>query len=89
MTIPRWMPTPSLPSARESYGSGAKVIDQRPGPNHTILVTFALPGLQRAVITVPESEWMEGNHLPIGSHLAQRFTPTGYNDGNKASPRHG
>lgn len=53
-----------------------------------MLVTFALPGLQRATITVPESEWLEGNHLPIGAHLAARTSAAGYNNGNQSRSNH-
>jgi hypothetical protein len=82
------MPTPKLPAAREALRAGAKVIDQRPGPNATVLVTFALPGLRRATVTVSEREWTEGNHLPIGAHLARMLTPSGYNNGDQPRTTH-
>jgi hypothetical protein len=82
------MPAPKLPAAREAFGSGAKVIDQRPGSNATVLVTFALPGLRRATVTISEREWSEGNHLPIGAHLAAMLTPSGYNNGDQPRTAH-
>jgi hypothetical protein len=63
------MPTPEMPDSADVDPRYPWVIDQRPGPNHTVRVTFALPGLRRAIVTVPESSWLNGEHI-MASHLA-------------------
>lgn len=41
----------------------------------TVLVTWALPGLQRATVRVPLSSWLDGHHQPTGRFLASFIHP--------------
>lgn len=58
------------PRPYDAYERGAKVVDQVPTGDGDVLVTFALPSLQRAVVRVPWAVWAQGEHLAIGHHLA-------------------
>jgi hypothetical protein len=49
-----------------------RVIHQEHDGNRGVLVTFALPGLRRAVVRVPFEAWANGEHLAVGRHLADR-----------------
>lgn len=42
------------------------IIDQRPGGNGTVLVTWSLPGLRRVTVSVPETVYLNGEHGVIG-----------------------
>jgi hypothetical protein len=46
------------------------IVDQRPGPGNTVRVTWSLPGLVRAVILIPQREWLAGEHAGIGRAAA-------------------
>lgn len=58
---PPLAPTAALPP---------KVIAQQPGPVATYHVTFSLPGLRTATVSVPERRWIEGGHLAVAKPLA-------------------
>lgn len=63
-----WPPPPVPVPAR-----GAEppyVVDQRPGPGNTVRVTWALPGLLRVTVTVPQQVWLVGGHAGIGRAAA-------------------
>lgn len=47
------------------------VVDQRPGPGNTVRVTWALPGLLRVTVTVPQRVWLDGEHTGIGRAAAE------------------
>lgn len=59
----------------------------------TVLVTWALPGLTRAVVRVPLASWLDGHHQPTGRFLAG-FSPigsprgTGDKPDDHGTPRH-
>lgn len=42
-----------------------KIIAQTPTERGAVEVTYALPGLARAVVSVPEGRWLAGGHAPI------------------------
>ena len=58
---------PPLPA---SHQTPPKAIDQRPGGSGTVHVTYALPGLRRAVVSVPEDRWLVGGHARLAGPLA-------------------
>lgn len=64
------MPEPPAPAPGRDGPVYPWVLDQRPGADGMMLVTFALPGLRRATVSVPETVWLEGHHLAIGADLA-------------------
>lgn len=70
MTVPEWEDGPPAPAPGRDGPSYPWVLDQRPGADGQMLVTFALPGLGRATISVPETVWLNGDHLAIGADLA-------------------
>lgn len=41
----------------------------------TVLVTWALPGLSRAVVRVPLASWLEGHHQAQGRFLSSLIHP--------------
>lgn len=47
-----------------------QVLSQERSQNGTMLVTFALPNLRKAIIRVPFHSWLNGEHLAIGHRLA-------------------
>ena len=67
-------PLPPQPRARATY---PRVIDQRVGPDGTVRVTFSLPGLKRATVTVPLDAWLDGEHLRIHERLARQVNLLG------------
>lgn len=46
------------------------IVDQRPGPNGTVRVTWATSSLDRITLTVPETAWIQGHHAPAGELTA-------------------
>ena len=58
------------PAPDPSVKQPPKVLWQSPGHSNTVTVTFALPGLRRADVSVPYDSWLEGHHLPVGAMLA-------------------
>ena len=50
-----------------------KVISNAPVGNGHVRVTYALPGLRRAQVAVPEVRWQVGGHGSIGTVLAERL----------------
>jgi hypothetical protein len=62
---------PPAPRATRERLTYPWVLDQRQGPGNTMRVTFALPGLRQAVVTVPFDAWVDGDHLQVGAHLAR------------------
>ena len=53
------------PPANQGEDKYPRVVDQVATEPHHQLVTFSLPGLRRAVVRVPESVWLNTDHLPI------------------------
>lgn len=51
-----------------------KIIDNQHRPDGTVAVTWALPGLRRATLTVPERRWQVGGHSVLGKPLAAFLT---------------
>lgn len=47
-----------------------KVISNDPDDDGNVRVTFALPGLRRAIVTVPGARWLAGAHNRLGGELA-------------------
>lgn len=43
------------------------VLDQRPGPDGYVYVTWSLAGLRRATVRVPLGAWLDGHHFPTGA----------------------
>lgn len=74
MAVPAWMPQPQTPAVRDPYTAGVKVISQVPSTNNTILVTFSTTALQTFTIRVPESTWLEGQHLAVGPFVLSLLT---------------
>lgn len=48
----------------------AHVVDQRPAGDGLVTVTYSLPGLVRAAVTVRAAAWREGEHHPLAAGLA-------------------
>lgn len=71
MSVPDFLPEPDAPSPGRDGPTYPWVISQRPDDDGTVLVTFALPGLRRATVRVPQSVWLDGHHLAIGAALAR------------------
>jgi hypothetical protein len=59
------------PAQRPRTAGYPRVIDQRPGDNGTVLVTFSLPGLRRAQLRVPLDAWLDHEHLRVHQHLSE------------------
>lgn len=73
MPVPPWMQPPEPPPVQQGVDTYPRVIDQvATGPHHQ-LVTFALPGLRRATVRVPEHIWVQTDHLPIHHALVSRL----------------
>lgn len=51
------------------------VIAHVPQDDGTVLVTWSLPGLQRATVRVPLATWLDGHHQPTGRFLASLINP--------------
>ena len=61
-----------------------KIIHQTAPVDGLVRVTYALPGLQRATVSVPEGRWLVGGHLPVGKALTDlltRLAPTSAAEG--------
>lgn len=54
----------------------------------TVLVTWALPGLQTAVVRVPVSAWLDGDHQAAGAFLSSFIAPL-MRDPRQAPPQPG
>ena len=48
-----------------------QVLSQERSTGGTMLVTFALPGLRKAIIRVPFHSWLNGEHIAVGRRLAE------------------
>ena len=60
---------PKLSETRQGDDTYPRVVRQDKYGDTDQLVTFALPGLQRARVRVTEAEWLQGNHLGIDTAL--------------------
>lgn len=72
------LPEPQLTRTEQGVDTYPRVIRQERRGDGVQLVTFALPGLRRARVWVPESQWLNLEHLPVhGAMVAQleRLTP--------------
>jgi hypothetical protein len=67
-----YLPNPPAPAPIEPPLTYPWVIGQQHLSDGLVRVTFALPGLKRAVVTVPLAEWSEGRHLEVGRLLAEQ-----------------
>lgn len=47
-----------------------KIVVNEPDGHGNVRVTFALPGLRRAVVSVPEARWLALAHNRLGGELA-------------------
>lgn len=70
MPTPPWMNPETPPQPARGSGQIPRVLDQRPSGDGAVLVTVALPGLNSAVIRVPEYAWVAGEHHLIQGALA-------------------
>lgn len=70
MPTPEWMRPPLPPAPATGSGKLPQVLRQTPSGDGAVLVTVALPNLHTATVRVPEAAWVNGEHLLIGSALA-------------------
>jgi hypothetical protein len=72
-----WPPLP--PPAKQGQDSYPRVLSQTRAAPHHQLVTYALPGLRRAVVRVPEHIWLQQGHLDLEpalrAHLRRLLPP--------------
>lgn len=57
------LPAPTLTNTAQGVDTYPRVLSQQSRGNGTQLVVFALPGLRRARMIVPESQWLNLDHL--------------------------
>lgn len=69
MSVPDFMAAQRAGDVAASRAPVPKVLGQRPQDDGTVLVTFALPGLRRHTVRVPQSVWLQGDHLTIGANV--------------------
>lgn len=78
------LPSPPLTPIRDGQDTYPRIIDQRRTAPHHQLVTFALPGLRRAVVRIPEHVWLAGDHVachwPLAALLARLSPPSSGDD---------
>lgn len=67
------LPEPQLTVTRQGEDTYPRVIRQERRADGAQLVTLALPGLRRAKVWVPYSQWLELAHLDIHGPLAARL----------------
>lgn len=66
------LPEPGLTQTRQGEDTYPRVIRQDEYNPGVQLVTFALPGLRRARVWVPKSQWLNLDHLAVhGPMVAQ------------------
>lgn len=73
MSVPNFMEVPDMPRPTKDGPTYPHVISQLPQDDGTVLVVFALPGLRRYSVRVPQSIWLAGEHLSIGANVHRTF----------------
>ena len=74
-TLPDWMEGPPAPQPEARGEWFPHIIGQVPDGEGNVLVTFALPDLARATVRVPQSSWLNGDHLTLSPALVRLVTP--------------
>jgi hypothetical protein len=61
-----------------------KILSNEPHPSGVVRVTYSLPGLNRAIVTVPDHRWVQGGHSPVGRALAANLAALAAQDASIA-----
>lgn len=67
------LPEPPLSQTRQGEDTYPRVIRQERRADGSQLVTFALPGLRRARMVVPNARWLDLEHLAVHPAMMARL----------------
>lgn len=70
----RLLDAPKLTRTQQGVDSYPRVIRQDHHGDKHLLVTFALPGLRRVKVLVPETEWVNGHHLSMHTAMVTNMS---------------